>query len=394
MIGCLLGARNFAPCFLIVIFVLCGCTDGTTSSYPEEAPGLWQRVDFVPNPDETGKVGSGFQKVTHVGRHLFVMDAYTLSGGDTRYRMFTSEIGSGIWDTLSLPEGRYAESWVSDGEYLYIGADTLSEVYKYSPDSKELFRLPVAHEDHRFRVSGVAVFKGSIVAGLSSNQTYNRPIMWLQNDTDWVNINADSSFLNTASWHTGLEFKGDLYVATYAEGIYQYFTDQQTWQEVTPPPPSATRVSRGLDWSFHGSRGILIFEDHLVVSYRGGGGVQKYLGDGVWERLDSVIYIPEGKYFQGNIGLHNYALATWNGRLITAGYYPSVPFLYVGDEHPKGWQRIDQESWYDWYISNVYDMDVVGDSLYVAGYEGLIVFPLEKLDEATEGAAIYPAFPE
>ena len=85
--------------------------------------------------------------------------------------------------------------------------------------------------------------------------------------------------------------------------------------------------------------------------------------------------------------------------LFVAGDDPSLPAVYMGDygspygNEEKGWRLVNGNWCDDWKcIANdgTYDMIAVGDTLYLANWEGVLKFPLVDLDSAISKEKSYP----
>jgi len=81
--------------------------------------------------------------------------------------------------------------------------------------------------------------------------------------------------------------------------------------------------------------------------------------------------------------------------LIVAGDYSGLPAIYMGDKgEPKGWRDLGYNSWcpplqFRCIALTTYGLDVVGDTLYAAAWEGVFKFPLSDLDSAIANEKSY-----
>jgi hypothetical protein len=88
-------------------------------------------------------------------------------------------------------------------------------------------------------------------------------------------------------------------------------------------------------------------------------------------------------------------MASDGEHLFASGNGSAIPMLYMGDRgEPKGWKYIDFDGWcpsdrFTCIGLTTYDMDVIGDTLYAAAWEGIYKFPLSKLDSAVVGQPSY-----
>ena len=67
----------------------------------------------------------------------------------------------------------------------------------------------------------------------------------------------------------------------------------------------------------------------------------------------------------------------------------------MGETEPKGWRKISRETfcggkYNTCFASIVLDMTIVGDTLYAAGWEGLVKYPLKKIADGIKDAPSYP----
>jgi hypothetical protein len=329
---------------------------------------------------------AGYINITHVGNHLYVMDSRTLAGV-RKYRMFTSLQGTTVWDSLSLPNGLSPYSWLPDSPYLYVGTEETGDVWKYDTRTSDWTDMNTG-ADSGFTVQGLGMYEGGLVACLASPNKYTRPILWNQAGS-WINLNKSGQFPISRSFHSGLEYNGTFYAATYDTGVWTWSPSDSLWKKLADPAfdvPYLTGINRF-------PRALAVYQDSLYVGFFGGGGIQKYLGTNSWQRVDSCItYMVGGSpVLPCNSGADVYALSTWNNHLISAGYYMSVPMVYMAPAQTKGWAYLGADTWKGG--TTTYDMTVVGDTLYTASWEAVWKYPLSQLDSSVKKYPAYPQYP-
>ncbi len=364
------------------------CFQGNPEAKGEDSVLGWRTTGLIPNADELNEIGTGIQKVTHVGDYLFAMDAKRGAQGKKEFRIFTTQQGSTKWNALGLPNRVVPYSWIADSQYLYVGMDMTGQIWRFDPRTKAWKDLQCGG-DTLYRVYGFGFYKGKLVASLASGwDTTKAPILMKGEDGLWKNINANQSFPVTA-FHSAVEYNNALYVATYDKGVWYWNAGDSIWRKITDPP----RWSGGTAINAF-PRGIVVNEEQLYVSYWNAGGIQLYLGNDLWQRVDSMVQGVSGN-LKTTTALHIYSLATWNGRLFSAGYLSSNPTVYTGPAEPKGWRKISRETYCPegaWQClgTNVSDMTVLNDTLYAAAWDALLKYPLSELEEGIKNAPAYP----
>lgn len=414
----------------IMAFFFLSCTERTSSGpdnrEDEETYG-WRWDDFRPVPDASRMYG-GLRKLFHVNGWIVLRDDYYSSNEYTSPgyititpRVFASKIGSTQWDTLTSSE------WIryiyGDSTGLYAGTQLSGKVLKYDFDRKSWIDLYALEFDSKgaFDVYGITTYRGKLMACIAGfADTANRRddnivlFMKMQTDTGWVDItyDYDSSKEYPFQFHKGVELNGKLYAISGARGVWQF---DGSWKRLAriPHPSWATWVpandtnDTAMDIVVHKGKLYAIgekFSTH-VLEY------DESLDR--WNPIDSVIATydetidPDDPMADPNRGYrtyHNtpfkrYALASDGKHLFVAGEDPSIPAVYMGDYgvpygiEEKGWKFVKGN-----FCDNLkcmstaatYDMEAIGDTLYLANWSGVLKFPLADLDSAIAKEESFP----
>ena len=425
------GGSNMRALFAVLVALfLFACTD-KTSSGPENREDErlygWRWDDFKPVPDPS-KMYGGLRRIFHVNGWIVLRDDYYSSNEytspgkiTTTPRVFASKIGSTQWDTLSSSE------WIryiyGDSTGLYAGTQLSGKVLKYDFEKKswvDLYTLPFDPKG-AFDIYGITTYRGKpvvCIAGYADNADRRDDnivlFMKMQTDTGWVDItyDYDSSKEYPFQFHKGVELNGKLYAISGARGVWRY---DGSWTQLSkiPYPAWATWATEEeiseqiMDIVVHKGKIYVIGEKFSTNVLEYDEALDR------WNPVDSVIETydesidPNDPFADPNRGhrtFHNtpsrrYTLASDGEHLFVAGDNPSLPAVYMGDygspygNEEKGWRLIKGNWCDDWKcIANdvTYDMIAVGDTLYLANWEGILKFPLVDLDSAIAKEDSYP----
>ena len=415
---------------ILVAFVLLGCTDHTSTGpveKKEERLYGWRWDDFKPVPDAS-KMFGGLREIYNVGEWIVLMDdyyssnAYTSPGKVTATpRIYASRIGSTQWDTLYSPE------WIryiyGDSTGLYAGTQLSGKVLKYDFSRRlwdEIYKLEFASTGF-YNVYGIAVYKGFPVVCFAGydDRADIRPetiklFMKMQTDTGWVDItyDYDSSKEYPFQFHKGVELNGKLYAISGARGVWRFdgiwkrlaripYPDWATWV------PSYDTSDIAMDIVVHKQKLYVIGEKFSTNVLEYDEALDR------WNPVDSVVETydesidpndPFADPYRGHRTFHNtpfrrYALASDGEHLFVAGDDPPWPAVYMGDyglpygNEEKGWRFVKGnfcENLRCLSTQATYDMEVVGDTLYLANWSGVLKFPLADLDSAIAKEQSYP----
>jgi len=332
---------------------------------------------------------AGYQLITHVGNRLFVMDA-RLINNVRRYRIFTATQGNDKWDSLALPNGVFPYSWLPDSPYVYVGPEAGGTLYRFDTRDFTWMDMKIG-ADAKYRVTGIGKFEGKLITSLASPTTYDWPVYIQNTDTGWSRLKkglADSLLFN---FHTGIEYHGTFYAATYDTGLWAWTPSDSQWRKIQDPNYAIPYMD---SLTNRYPRSLSVFHDSLFVGYWNSGGIQKYLGNNLWARADSCIsYLYNGSpQVPCNTPNDAYTMAQWNGHLMTSGTWSSIPVVYMAPGQPKGWALLGGDTWQGG-IGDTYDMTVVGDTLYTASWKAVWKYPLSQLDSSVTMYSAYPKYP-
>ena len=418
---------------LFTTLALSACTDDSGVNPKHESEPVtvgWRSAGFT--PAISTQRGGGLQKVMHSGNWLVLMDAWTSpveNQSDTwttltyTPRLFVSKIGSGIWDTLVPPTSAYIRnsSLYADSSGIYVGTNKTGNVLVYNPEKKEWKELNVVKKDVSawHYVIGIQKFKGNLIVSIGSYpDTLNTKIVTasilLQNDTGWLSlptppIRYDMYKDDTVplQFTSSAEMGGSLYVGT-GDGVWKLDGTSLSWTEL-PKFPKMMWNSKYRD----------VYQVEDLVAYKGslvavdGTNDRVYQWDGAnnWVALDSMITPPYvTAYGDTSHSIYRSSLfrimnvVTDGKRLFISGKAPNVnhcPKVYMGDygepygNVPKGWRAM-MLGWCDdkgcVTSDATYGLDVVGDTIYAAAWEGLFKMPLSDLDSAIAGQSDFKGF--
>jgi len=367
-----------------LLFVSCVSGGHGTDPNKTNSDWGWRSAGLTASSTDLDS-NAGYINITHVGNRVFVMDSRLVSGL-RKYRIFTTLQGASSWDSLVLPNQLTPYSWYPDSPSLYVGTEETGDVWKYNVNDKSWVDMNTG-ADSGFAVQGLGMFEGGLVACLASPYKYTRPILWNQSNK-WIDINKTGQFPISRSFHTGIEYHGTFYAATYDTGVWAWTPSDSMWRKIQDP--SSPFDSAVHDGKF--PRTMVVFNDSLYVGYYNNNGIQKLLGN-TWSRMDSCAVYPSGGTKIANCAgpVHAYTSAIWNNHLIVSGYYSSIPVVDMAPAKPKGWSLLGGDTWKGGFTT--YDMTVVGDTLYTASWEAVWKYPLSQLDSAVKMYSAYPQYP-
>ncbi len=410
--------------FFAIVFALflCSCNTGQGSGTPPEEnkpPFGWRSAGFTPDPSEINRWGTGLAEITHSKDYIFIMDAAIgkdeNSPGYRRaaHRIFISRQGMETWDTLKLPQGLNPLSFYGDSSGLYVGSYVNAIVWHYEPASKKWTNMNIFElkENQGFNVYGITRLNSQLVislAGFEDTTAVDKliiaPILLQQSDGTWKDIAPPNtgtlevpSHLRKAPLHffAAREWRGDLFVATGEDGVWRYSSLNGQWSKVpNPNQPFWTFLYDGYYTEEVAAQDLTIYNSRLhMIGYMGG---IYALNDDLrsWTGIDS-IRTSESGVLKSNTPLYPYALASDGEHLFVSGTNSGIPAVYMGYRgEPKGWRHIDKGEWCNpsrWRCLGLstYDLDVIGDTLYAAAWEGLYKFPLADLDSSIANEESY-----
>ena len=415
---------------LLAVFVFFACTGdtGTNSKNENTSSNVvgWRGAGFT--PVISLERGGGLQKVIHSGNWLVLMDAWTspIEGKSGMWttltyspRLFISKIETNVWDTLVPPVSANINntSLYADSTGIYIGTSMTGQLLMYNPEKGEWSELNVIKKDNSAwsSVIGIQKFKGKLIVSIGTYpDTLNTKIVeasiLLQKDTGWLNlptppIRYDIYSDNTVplQFPSSVEMGGSLYVGTM-DGVWELNAATLSWTELPKFPK--------MKWNSN-YRDVYVVEDLIV--YKGsliavdGTNDRVYQWDGSnnWLALDSMILPTIIRNGDSSYNIYRSSLrdikdlATDGKHLFISGN-ASYPKVYMGDygepygNVPKGWRAM----MLGWCIEKkgcvskdaTYSLDIIGDTIYAAAWEGLFKMPLGDLDSAIAGQSDFKGF--
>jgi len=368
-----------------LLFVSCVSGGHSTDPNKTNPDWGWRSAGLTASSVDLGS-NAGYQFIAHIGKQIFVMDARILDS-KRKYRIFTSLQGSSKWDTLSMPNGRSPYTWLPDSPFVYVGVESGGQVWRYDVRYSSWTDLKTG-ADTQYRITGLGLLQGHLVASMASSTSKNWPILIQGSDSIWKDIRSGLGDSSEINFHTGIEYHGTFYAATYDTGVWAWTPSDSMWRKIQDP--SSPFDSAVHDGKF--PRTMVVFNDSLYVGYYNNNGIQKLLGN-TWSRMDSCAVYPSGGTKIANCAgpVHAYTSAIWNNHLIVSGYYSSIPVVDMAPAKPKGWSLLGGDTWKGGFTT--YDMTVVGDTLYTASWEAVWKYPLSQLDSAVKMYSAYPQYP-
>jgi hypothetical protein len=378
--------------YLLFFSIGCGFFSESTSS-DKGSKAKWKSAGLQVDPQQANRDGSGFQKIIAVGEHLFVMNNLLKEGGNWDYRIFTTIHGSSDWDSLFLPERLSPFSWTTDGTNLYVGTGATGQIFKYAPTSKEWSEIQTGIKGP-WSVLGLSYFNNGLLRHATKPADSISQISFMNfDDSNWNEIVAqsDTGQINWEGFIRTVEHQGALYMTTWGHGLWKWSGGENPIEQL--PLPEAFMSNSTREYSSM-PRGLTVFEDRVTTGFQYIGRIRQWLGTD-WTELDSCIaYYPDvpypGVHRNCNTPYSTHALVNWDDKLIAAGIRGGTPMLYTGASEAKGWRAIAPDSYDD---SETWDMVVVGNTLYAAGWTTIWKFDLRLLEEAIEDSAPYLEYP-
>jgi len=388
---------------IIVALFLCCCSTGHNND-PEVKPPVkplfgWRSAGLMPNLDSLKKWGTGFMAIAHSKDYIFIRDSRIadLQTQQSAHRIFMSRQGSEKWEEMQLPSELKAFKMYGDDNGLYVGSEGNGQIWHYEPASKKWTNLYAMqlNENQRFHVFAITKFEGRLLASIAgykntadSTDNYGATglILHMQPNGEWKNIAPPDSL---EIWFEGYkiplhftgakEWRGKLFVVSVECGIWVY--DGTSWQRL---PEYEERDAPYV---------IELHKDRLYTGRYAYGGVQEMQEDYSRIQVDSNTS-TQGKYHV-KTPIYVKALLSIGEHLIVAGKESGLPKVYMGDKsEPKGWRNLGYDSWCPNSFGRcialaTYGLDIVGDTLYAAAWEGVFKFPLSDLDSAIAGEKSY-----
>lgn len=331
-------------------------------------------------------------------------------------RIFSSQIGLTEWELLSSTE--WIRCIYGDSSGLYAGTQFSGQIlrYDFEENSWTDLLLPQLSTQGYFNVYGIASYKGKIVASLagfedSTNRSMDKIKIYigLYADSEWVDITPfyDSAKEYPLQFHKGIEFNDALYVISGERGVWKY---DGSWSRLPRLPYQSWATWVPANDTGDIAMGIAVHKGKLyALAEKSATSVLEYDEAGNrWNPVDSVIETYDATIDttdpdRGHRTYHNtpsrkHALVSDGEHLFVAG--SGVPAVYMGDygapygNEPKGWRSVRA----GWCVNlrclsseDSYGMDIVGDTLYLANWKGLLKFPLADLDAAIAEEPSYPS---
>jgi hypothetical protein len=339
----------------------------------------------MPNLDSLNKWGTGFMAIAHSKDYIFVRDsrvANLQTLAPTAYRIFMSRQGSEKWEEMEIPSELRPFKMYGDSSGLYVGSYGNGQLWHYEPDSKEWTNLIAMQleEKQKFSVYGITKFNGRLLISMAGyNDIVAKSfILHRQADGTWKDIAPPDSLVDiyVLGYKTALHFtdaaewRGKLFIVSDECGLWVY--DNVSWQQLP---------------KYEEKDGPFVMEVHKDRIYVG-----RYAYGGVQEMQDNYtrVQVDSNSATNGNYNVNTpfyvKTLISTGEHLIVAGGYPGVPKVYMGDHgEPKGWRYLDGDSWcpplrFRCIALTTYGLDIAGDTLYAAAWEGVFKFPLSDLD--------------
>jgi hypothetical protein len=356
---------------------LSGCASEMTAA---DSTFGWRGTGLsFPNAKKTG----GVHKVIAVGNTLFAMDAFTPDSAPesrpNQWRIWKGRVGSLQWEQLPLPEGDVPQSWATDGNDLFVGSKYTGKVFRYSLSNQNWMRLVIPDRrettDSLNPVEAMHWFDGKLFVSVAKNKT-GKHFCWLADPSGDSGTSAPCLGISKRiPIGSMVHINDEIYAINYQFGTYRYHPGDSAW--VMLPSAWAPNVEKQLE----------------MVSALGVHNGKIHIGhDGWWQgiyRWDDDHWTSlcpkstDGKD-RDEAAQTQYALESFKGRLIAAGSMGAAPTMQLPSDTLKfgNWRIID-ENWSNALGDSppdTRDLLGIGDTLYAAGWYGLVKVPFDQLD--------------
>ncbi|MDO5576008.1 MAG: hypothetical protein Q4F84_02915 [Fibrobacter sp.] len=396
----------FVLCALI--FASCTRDTGTNPKDNENESFLgWKSAGFVPDKATLNTQGGGLQQIVHSGNWIVLMDAWTSPVADMpgyftyTPRLFISKVGSDVWDTLKVPTAGNIKSLYANSSGFYIGTYVTAELWKYAPDEKKWENTNLVHlkKGEGFNIYGISEYQGKLIVSMAGfKDSTNKEVISfvkLQSDSGWIDLDTppiqysaySDSLTVPLQFHKGVEWNNRFYAAT-TDGVWYLNSGSSAWTQL----PTLPKVKWTAALVRNTIQDIVIHRDHLYVVDGEAELVYEWNESGQnWNMIDSLylnFHLDSTYTIYTNTPGTIETLVSDGKHLFVSGK-PAMPQVYMGDygepygNIPKGWRDL-KDGWCTEYkcvsTATLYSLDVIGDTLYAAAWEGLFKFPLADLD--------------
>lgn len=413
----------FSFVFCAFFFASCTRDTGTNPKDIENESTLgWKSAGFVPDKATLNTRGGGLQQIVHSGNWIVLMDAWTSPVADKpgystwTPRLFISRIGSDHWDTLTVPGNERVKTLFADSSGFFIGTYNTAKVLKYMPDGKKWEDLKVKElkATEWYNIYGIGRFHGRLIVSMggykdSADEANGFVAVYdkLQSDSGWIDLETppiqysdySDSLTVPLQFHKGVEWNNRFYAAT-TDGVWYLNSGSSSWTHL----PTLPKVKWTAALVRNTIQDIVIHRDHLYVVDGEANLVYEWNeSEENWNEIDSLrldpypdsLDYPEGSNYSilKNTRSEVKTIVSDGKHLFLSGN-SALPMVYMGDYGEpygnirKGWRRL-RDGWCTEYkcvsTATLYSLDVIGDTLYAAAWEGLFKFPLADLDSVIAG---------
>lgn len=403
---------------LLLSLLIFSCTDdiGTNSKTTETESTLgWKSAGFVPDKATRNSRGGGLQKMVHSGNWIVLMDAWTSPVEDKpgystwTPRLFISKIGSSVWDTLAVPNNDLIMTIFADTSGFYVGTKVTGKLLKYLPDEKKWIDMNLIQlkEGDGYNIYGISRFQNKLIVSMAGF-IYNPEkeviaYVKIQEDSGWKDLDTPpikhSSYYDSLTvplqFNKGVELNGLFYVAT-SDGVWYLNSNLNSWTKL----PDMPRVKWTETHATLPVQDLVAHRNNLYVADMESDLIYEWNeAENKWIQIDSLFYqykpdslgYPEGSYLIRKNSTFDVKTLVSDGKHLFISGNPACPMVYMGDygepygNIPLGWRYVDG----GWCTktkcvstATLYSLDVIGDTLYAAAWEGLFKFPLVDLDSS------------
>jgi len=404
---------RFSPLVLCTLLMACDMGHGGSTPNTETSVFGWRGTGLVlSDASNTG----GLHRLTHVGNHIFAMDAYTPPGNDTvmpfRWRIWHGKVGSSHWDSLPMPNGNIPSEWTVIGDYLYIGAKYSGEVWRYDPPANQWRLIPIPNpaqgtsKSNWYDALMLGSFQGELVVGIAVMDT-NTHYLWMGGVKDSIgHIIPGYGPRNNYPLDKIIEFNGYLYGIKEEDGLFRWKPGMTSWEHLPSPRGrndsmtvdlcaaastvagysgalSCPQTKANSEWEM--SSAIGVHDGKLYVGYDSySWGLYRMESDSKWTLMTPSVIYDSTKITEAPRDIRT--IASINGRLYIAGVSYSTPKVWTptnlaspafGDWRnlPDGWCRTEYGCG-----TQTWGMIGIGDTLYATAWGYLAKVPISQVD--------------
>jgi hypothetical protein len=291
------------------------------------------------------------------------------------------------WDSLPLPNNRFARCWTFLEGKMYVGAYNFPEVWEYNPVTNDWLQIDLPEVgngvEHDFSVASLASFQGQLVVGIIDlSGAYNHEF-WMGDIElgNWTDIPRVTTTFNTQAPLTKMvELNGWLYGIDGSVGVFRWQPGMDSLEQLKSPRNKP-------DEEIEDVSAIAVHNQQIIVGHsRYYDGVFRLTTDLEWEHMTP----PKSNSALSDAPRDVLTILSYQGNLYMAGAVGA----YVRIWDPADTDCLDFGDWK--LISNIRCYDEgkcqnqfrtehtpgligIGDTLYAASWEYVLKLPISDV---------------